>query len=259
MTQEDTFMKRIPNFITLGLLAMLVVGLTACEPTPETDDDMAATAEAGEAGEWVSLTDGETFANWRGFQQDGVPSRWEIDEGAFYFNPEADGEGGDLITVDTYDDFEMTWEWKIGECGNSGVIYRVAESDEYNATYQTGPEYQVLDNTCHPDAQNGPDRYAAANYALHPPSYASDENETVTRPAGEWNESRLLIDDGHVEHWLNGTMVVEYELGSDEWQELVAASKFDAMPGYGSQDEGHIALQDHGNPVWYRNIRIRDL
>lgn len=243
----------------LPLLLIGLLGLTACDEPPADD----ATVDTGEAldnenvrmadGEWVDLMDGATFDGWHGFSRADVPGKWQIDDGAFHFNPDADGDGGDIVTDESYDSFEMTWEWKVSECGNSGVFYHVAESDAYDATWRTGPEYQILDNTCHPDAENGLDRTAAANYALHPPS------EDVTRPAGEWNESRIVVDDTHVEHWLNGTKVVEYELGSDDWKARVAGSKFNEMPDYGVQGEGHIALQDHGDKVWYRNIRIRRL
>ena len=247
---------------TLRLLPVLVIGflgLAGCNEPPADDP----TVDTGEALDnenvvlsedaWIDLMDGETFGGWHAYNRDALPGKWRIDDGAFHFDPEADGEGGDIVTDETFGSFEMTWSWKISECGNSGVFYHVAESDDYDTTWQTGPEYQILDNTCHPDAENGLDRTAGANYALHAPS------EDAARPAGEWNEARLVVDDGRVEHWLNGTKVVEYELGSADWQERVAASKFNEMPGYGIQGEGHIALQDHGDAVWYRDIRIRRL
>lgn len=242
------------------LLLSLVTSLTACENTSDDVEPtpMPATTNLAD-GDWIVLFDGSNFDHWRGFQRDDVPGKWQIDQGAIYFNPDAEGDGGDIITRESFENFDFQFEWKIGECGNSGVFYHVAERDEFNRTYQTGPEYQVLDNTCHPDAENGPDRYAAANYALQAPAYVENESLTGTKPAGEWNTGRIVVNNGHVEHYLNGDMVVEYDLGSEAWNEMVAASKFDAMPGYGIQGEGHLALQDHSDPVWFRNLRVKRL
>ena len=249
----------LPRLLSLFTALLLLCFGTACERAEMTDHeaapDVEVEAEPIADGEWIALTDGATFAGWRGYQRDDVPAKWRIDDGAFYFDPEADGDGGDLITVATYDDFELELEWKIGECGNSGIFFNIVESDEYGNTYDTAPEMQVLDNTCHPDAENGPDRYAGANYALHPP----DESVYVTKPAGEWNQARLVVDGNHVEHWLNGQKIVEYEMHSDDWNARVAASKFADFPGYATGERGHIGLQDHSDPVWFRNIHIRPL
>ena len=217
-------------------------------------DDMAMNdapntlTEEEKADGWELLFDGEDFSHWRGFKQDSVPAGWTIDDNAIHFTGEQ--QAGDLITDDEYESFELQLDWKIAEGGNSGIMFHVTEDND--RTYQSGPEMQVLDDAGHPDAQNGPDRLAGANYALHPPS-----NTEAVNPAGEWNTVRLVVDGQHVEHWMNGEKVVEYELGSDEWKELVATSKFGEMPNYGIAGAGHIALQDHGDPVWYRNIKIR--
>ncbi|MEM1095738.1 MAG: DUF1080 domain-containing protein [Bacteroidota bacterium] len=239
-----------------ALMLFLAVGLlAACQPndaaTPDTDDTTAAMTTDQEAADgWVSLFDGETADGWRGYQQDSVPSSWKVEDGALYFDG-GEGGRGDIITAEQYTNFELKLEWKISECGNSGIFFRVTE--DYGATYFTGPEMQVLDNTCHPDAENGPDRTAGANYGLHAPS------EDVSKPAGEWNEVHLIVNGANVEHWLNGTKVVEYELWTDEWKAMVAETKFGAWEQYGLNEAGHIALQDHDDPVWYRNIRIKPL
>lgn len=251
-------MKRTYATTTVALVSLwlLTAGTAACQQqTGEAESAVpqADTMATEASGEWISLTDGQGMAGWRGFRRDDVPGKWQVDDGALHFNPEAEGDGGDLITEETFDDFELELEWKIGACGNSGIMYNVAESDEWANTYDTGPEMQVLDNTCHPDAQNGPDRTAGANYALQAPT------QDVTKPAGEWNQARLIINGNHVEHWLNGEKVVEYEMNSDTWKEQVANSKFAEFPGYATAEEGHIALQDHGDPVWFRNVRIRRL
>lgn len=200
---------------------------------------------------WNLLFDGGDLSAWRGFQREDVPAGWSVARDAIHFNPEVEGGGGDLITKKEYGDFALELDWRISKGGNSGIIYRVSEDGE--ETWKTGPEYQILDNERHPDAENGLDRTAAAVYDLYPPS------EDATRPAGQWNQARILVDDGHVEHWLNGVQVASYEWGSAEWKERVAESKFGPMPGFGDNERGHIALQDHAHKVWYRNIKIRPL
>jgi Domain of Unknown Function (DUF1080) len=203
------------------------------------------TAEEAADG-WRLLFDGRTTAGWRGFKSQSVPAGWDVVDGALT----RVGGGGDLMTSEQFQDFELAFEWKLAEGGNSGVMFRVTE--DADETYHTGPEMQILDDARHPDGQN---RVTAAgsNYALHAPT--SD----VVRPIGEWNQARLVVDGTHVEHWLNGQKIVEYELGSADWEQRVAASKFAEWPGYGRAPRGHIVLQDHGDWVAYRNVRIRPL
>jgi hypothetical protein len=194
------------------------------------------------------LFDGKSFDGWRGYKMQGVPKGWKItNQGELYFKPKG---GGDIITVDQYGDFELQLEWKISEDGNSGIFFWVTEDRNYS--WETGPEMQVLDNKKHKDGLD-PSTSAGANYELHAPA------QDVTRPAGEYNQVRILVKGTHIEHWLNGTKIVEYEIGSPDWEARVAKSKFATMPGYGRNRRGHIVLQDHGDKVWYRNIRIRPL
>jgi cytochrome c len=140
----------------------------------------------------------------------------------------------------------------VSEAGNSGIIYNVIESDEYDYVWQTGPEMQVLDNARHPDAKIFMHR-AGDLYDMIPSSFEA------VNPAGEWNRAKLVLDNGKVEHWLNGHKIVEYELWTDEWKEMVANSKFGEMPGFGTAKKGHIALQDHGDIVYFKNIKIKEL
>jgi hypothetical protein len=198
---------------------------------------------------WKLLFDGSTTSGWRGFKKEAVPPGWKVVDGALTRVDKA----GDLITTDKYADFDLTFEWRIAKNGNSGVFYHVAEAPDLDTVYRTGPEYQLIDNEGHPDAKNGPDRWAGANYALNAPT-TSD-----TKPIGEWNQSRIVVNGPHVEHWLNGTRVVEYELWSPDWKARVAKSKFNTMPRYGMEKTGYIALQDHGNEVAFRNMKIKVL
>lgn len=194
---------------------------------------------------WKLLFDGQSLQGWRGYGKDHVPTAWQVQDGALAFTTE--GEGGDLMTEEEFADFDLRLEWKISAGGNSGIFFRVSEGPDYS--FQTGPEMQVLDNGAHADGGN-PKTSAGSNYALHAP--ASD----VTRPVGQWNSVRLLVQGDHVEHWMNGVKLLEYTLWNDAWEKLVAESKFASMPGYGRSKKGHIVVQDHGNKVWFRNIKI---
>lgn len=231
----------------LTALALAAVMLAACA---DTSQEMPPIEEADLGNEWIILFDGSDLDAFRGFNRADVPGAWAIQDSLLAFVPGTD-DGGDLITREQFGDFELELEWKIGEAANSGIIYRATE--EFGAPWMTGPEYQILDNDAHPDADFGDDRKAGANYDMQP------SDTTAVRPVGEWNQARIVADSLNVQHWLNGVMVAEYELYSDEWNELVANSKWADYPEYGRRLVGHIALQDHGDPVWFRNIRIRGL
>jgi hypothetical protein len=198
------------------------------------------------AAGWRRLFDGQSMDAWRGFKQQTMPAGWQAVDGTLA----RVGEARDIITREQFQDFELALEWKVAPGGNSGIMFRVTEAAEL--TYHTGPEMQILDNAGHPDGAN-PLTSTGSNYALHAPT------ANVARPPGEWNSVRLIVKGNHVEHWLNGTRIVEYELGTDEWKRLVAGSKFSAWPGYGLAPKGHIALQDHGDAIAFRNIKIREL
>ena len=195
---------------------------------------------------WRPLFDGTTLAGWQNYHESRAPKGWRVVNGTI----RRVGDGGDLVTTKTYANFELALDWKIWPGGNSGIIYRIDDKGE--ATYVTGPEMQVLDDARHADGKS-PLTSAGADYGL----YAAPAG--IVHPAGQWNSIRLLVNGNHVEHWLNGKKVVEYELSSPDWEAKVKASKFKAWPGYGRATSGRIGLQDHGDTVAYRNIRIRVL
>lgn len=207
----------------------------------------ATTAAASAGGPWTVLFDGTSLAGWHNFATPGAPAQgWSAINGVLTRT----GEGGDLATDREYENFELELEWKVGPRGNSGVIYRIDPTAE--VTYSSGPEMQVLDNDRHPDGRN-PLTSAGANYALHAPPAG------VVKAATLWNAARLVVNGRHVEHWLNGVKVVEYELGSADWEARRRLSKFATSERYGRAPRGLIALQDHGDRVEYRNIRLKEL
>jgi len=249
----------------LFLIAIALVSLIACQndnhksETDITDTDASVekvsatetgfnqlTAEEENAG-WVLLFDGETTAGWHNFQQETV-SGWKVVDGMLM----TEGGNGDIVTNNTYDNFELVFEWKVAPEGNSGVMYLVQEDEAYDHTHQTGPEYQIIDDENYPGELTD-DQKSGANYALHAPGTAA------ANPAGEFNTGKIILNEGVVSHWLNGEKVVEYELWTEEWEEILSKTKFAAMPGYGQSKSGHIALQDHGDEVAFRNIKIKAL
>jgi hypothetical protein len=209
----------------------------------------ASAADQGDApaGAWHALFDGGNTNAWRGWASADFPAGWHVAAGTL----SKEGPVDDLVTRKEFANFELELEWKIGKGGNSGVFYRGTR--EYDHIYWSGPEYQLLDDANHPDGKN-PLTSAAAAYGLYAPPAG------VVKPFGEWNKSRLVVNNAHVEHWLNGQKVVQYELGSADWTAKVAASKFSKYPHYGLAKKGLIGIQgDHDGTLELRNIRIREL
>lgn len=201
---------------------------------------------------WKMLFDGKTTAGWRGYNKNQFPrSGWSVNDGTLM----NDGSGGgDIVTDQKYSDFILELDWKISKAGNSGIFYRGIEQPG-QPIYWSAPEMQVLDNERHPDANKGKNgnRKAGSLYDMIP------AQPQTTKPAGEWNHVKIVVNGAHVEHWLNGSKVVEYELWTPEWYTKVRDSKFKCHPAYGDAHEGLIGLQDHGNKVWYKNIKIKEL
>ena len=207
----------------------------------------AAHAGCAAGSQWRTLFDGKSLDAWKGYKSDSVPSGWRVADGTLT----KDGHAGDLITKDQFGDFELELEWRIGRAGNSGIFYRGTE--EYDHIYWSAPEYQLLDDIKASDNQTRL-TCAGAAYALYPspPGHL--------KPVGDWNTTRIVARGPHVEHWLNGVKLLEYELGSPDWEAKVKASKFTDWPNYGRAAKGHIAMQgDHAGSLAFRNIRIREL
>lgn len=208
------------------------------------------------AAGWQLLFDGQTTQGWRGFGQSTMPREWQAVDGALVLTTRAAAGapgklGTGIVTSEPWDDFELALEWKLAPGGNSGIFYRVGEEEA--RPHHTGPEMQILDNVRHPDAQNGLERTAGACYGLYAPS------KDVTKPVGQWNTVRIVVDGDRVEHRMNNKTIVAYQLGSADWQNRVQNSKFKEMPRYGRLSKGHILLQDHEHYVAYRNLKIRRL
>lgn len=208
----------------------------------DTTHNVLTDAERAEG--WELLFDGATTSGWRGFRQEGMPDGWQVVDGTLA----RVARGGDIVTERVFGDFELKLEWRVEARGNSGVFYRVDEGVE--TIYHSAPEYQILDDEGHADGGSELTS-AGAIYGLYPAPRGA------VKPAGEWNETRILVQGNHVQHWLNGVQTADYELYSDDWERRVRESKFNEWPPYGRAAGGNIGLQDHGDPVWYRNIKIR--
>lgn len=233
------FMKmRLFSLLGLAVFAATIHGAEFNSLTP-----------SEKTGGWVLLFDGADTKGWRGYKKQSFPTKgWKVEDGLL---KKVGGEqGGDIVTVATFNDFDLVWEWRIGPGGNNGLKYLVTEE----RAGAPGHEYQMIDDEGHPDGKLGAKRQTASFYDVMPPS-AAKKLETPR----EWNQSRVLVQGDHVEHWLNGAKVLEYELGSEAVKSAVAASKFKNAAGFGTKIRGHIMLTDHKDECWFRNIKIREL
>jgi cytochrome c len=237
-------MRFVPPAALCILLVLGGVARPAAEPAPNTLTDKEKTDG------WKLLFDGKTTKGWHKYKGKEVGDRWKVVDGTLSLVHKDGKDGGDIVTDDLFDSFELLIEWKVTPGANSGIMYRVEETEDSPGF--TGPEYQILDNAKHPDGRKK-ETSAASCYGLYAPA------EDVTKPVGEWNQARIVVQANHVEHWLNGKKVVEYEFGSDDWIKRVAASKFKEFKKFGLVKKGEIDLQDHGDDVFYRNIKIRAL
>jgi hypothetical protein len=238
---KQTTMK--PNFV---LLLFLAFSLSDCSSSKKSTDN-STTVHAVQSG-YKSLFDGQTMNGWRTYQNKPADS-WAVQDGALYCKG-GGGKRADLITAGEYENFDLSLDWKISPQGNSGIIYMVTE--EYPAAYLSGPEYQIIDDVHFPEHLEEWQK-TGANYAMDAAPAAAPN------PAGEWNHTRIVVNNGHVEHWLNGKKIVDYQLWTNEWKAKKASGKWKDAAGYGQSKKGHIDLQDHGSEAWFKNIEIKEL
>jgi hypothetical protein len=235
----------IPSGLAILLLASILGGAATGSVAAEANTLTASEKSAG----WKLLFDGESLKGWRLYNKKSPPGTgWKVQDGIL--KKIAKERGGDVVTEATFDDFDLTWEWRIAPAGNNGVKYLVTEA----RPSAPGHEYQMIDDDGHPDGRLGGKRQTASFYDVLPPG-----KNKVLKPVGEWNQSRVLVQGNHIEHWLNGVRVLEYDLGSDTVKAALAASKFKNAPGFGDKIKGHIMLTDHSDEAWFRNIKIREL
>ncbi|MFB6457702.1 DUF1080 domain-containing protein [Chitinophaga sp. Hz27] len=236
---------------------------TAKDSTTVKTDSVSAPAEeaastdnvlsdAEKTGGWVLLFDGKSKDGWRGYK--GKPTEtWVVEKGLLHCLGSATDKSdkrADLTTAKEYESFELDADWKLSPKGNSGILYLVTE--EFDAPYLSGPEYQIIDDKNFPEKLEDWQK-TGANYAMNPPLVAA------SNPIGEWNHTKIIVNKGHVEHWLNGQKTADYTIGSEEWKKNKATGKWKDAKGYGAAKKGHISLQDHGSEIWFKNVKLKEL
>ncbi|MEP6683230.1 MAG: DUF1080 domain-containing protein [Parafilimonas sp.] len=202
---------------------------------------------------WINLFDGTSLNGWHTFGETSVSAKWNIDSGAIYFDPKSKGDDGDLVSNDSFANFDLKLDWKIAKGGNSGILFYVQDDKaKYEDTYKTGPEMQVLDDKRNEDNKI-PSHHAGSLYDM------IQATPGAVKPAEEWNNAEIVSNNGKLDFYLNGVHVVNTTIWDDNWKKMIAGSKFKQWPAFGTFKEGHIALQDHGFNVWYKNVMIKKL
>lgn len=238
---------------TLIILTLAAIAAAGCGPK----DNTLTKAEIEDG--WALLFDGNDLSQWKDYNGTELTNGWKAVDGCI----QAPGDGSDgsgyIVTKKKYADFELSWDWKLTPGGNSGMIYHVIEAPYFKVPYVTGPEYQLIDNEGW-EKRNAPEKLEewqklGVDYAMHLPDYS----KMNVKPVGKWNNSKIVFDNGHVEHWLNGQKILEFECWTDEWFELKNSGKWADAPEYGLAREGLICLQDHGDPASFKNIKIKEL
>ena len=242
---------------TLIIIAAISVSLFSCGETKNSKHKEQMERTTNDTG-WISLFDGNSLKGWHNYGKITVGEAWKIADGAFYLDTTKKkgwqtAAGGDIVTNEEYENFHLMVDWKIAAGGNSGIIFNIHEdTTKYKYVWQTGPEMQVLDNALHPDSKIIKHR-AGDLYDL-----ITSSPETV-KPAGEWNHAEIISNNGQLDFFLNGSKVVSTTMWDDQWKKMISGSKFKEYADFGTYKKGHIALQDHGNTVWYKNVKIKRL
>lgn len=240
----------IRTTLSMAALSLAVVGCgpaTSNNSTAEENiEEIIVTEE-----EWISLFDGNSLTGWTGYGKDQPGEAWEAADGVLYFNSEKE-DGGDLITKETFGNFHLEIEWKISENGNSGIMFHVQDNGNYDRPYHTGPEYQLLDNDGHKDGKIITHRTGDLYDMI-------ESTQDASKPVGEWNKTEIVINNNTLQFFLNGVKTVETSLWDDQWNAMVAESKFSKWEDFAKFKEGKIVLQDHGDDVWFKNIKIKRL
>lgn len=253
------------SYFSILIALLLFAGCSTSERNSDSNDSVSTSMESSEDESeslntltdtetkegWRLLFDGRSMDGWRAFKNQQNNS-WEVSNGTLHckpFNDNGDNHRSDLITKEQFKNFDLRFEWRITPQANTGVMYHVTE--ELNETYMTGPEYQIVDDDGYPGEMVDTQKSGAV-YHMYAPSI-----ETKLNPIGEWNDSRIVVNNNHAEHWLNGVKIAAYAIQSDDWKSKIASSKWKDFPRFGIPENGHIALQDHRNEVWFRNLKIR--
>ena len=255
---------RMAYCLLAGVCALSLACAPAETPPPQEEEQVAVDpceglntlTDAEKADGWTLLFDGKTTNGWHAYNAQSAEA-WMIEDCALK-SVGTEGNYGsdtrvDMTTDGEFTNFELAIDWKATTAGNSGLMYGVVEDPKYDTAWKTGPEYQFVDDLGFPD-ELADWQLAGANYAMHP---AAEDKEL--KPVGEWNTTRLVVNGPHVEHWLNGKKIVEFERWTDEWNELKNSGKWKDAPDYGDSKTGRIVIQDHGSVFWFRNIKIRDI
>ena len=237
---------------TCGFALLLATGVSCASP-----QNVLTEAEAADG--WELLFDGKTLDQWKDYNGDSLTQPWHVVDGCIQANGDGSDLSGYIVTKKQYENFILDWDWKLSYGGNSGMLYHVLEDPYFKVPYVTGPEYQLIDNDGW-EAENAPTKLEewqrlGVDYAMHLP----DPDSMFVNPQGEWNNSRIVCDNGHVEHWLNGHKILEFDAYTDDWFARKNSGKWETAPEYGLARRGVICLQDHGYPASFRNLKIKEL
>lgn len=232
-------------FLKVLLITFCFAALYACNSSKNLSDKFKDSEER-------LLFNTKNLDGWHVFSKPNSKGKWKAVDGMLFFDSSMEGESGDLVTEDDFENFEFSLDWRISECGNSGIFWGVQDHGTLERVWHSAPEMQVLDNACHPDAKIVTHR-AGDLYDL-----VSCSEETV-RPAGEWNSIKIIANEGKYQFWQNGVNVVSFEMFTPKWTSMVAESKFKTKPHFGKYSKGKFALQDHGDDVWFKNIKVREI